>query len=169
MVYAIVKKRPNDPVAFAIKWLTDYSAKNKSNEQCSDSEEEESESVAKLEAKIKDKRGQGKKKSRLGISEEVFGSFNKKEQIALKDVPKSEETKLLIRSLVRNSILFQNLDSKDEDILIKAMEEKEYSAGSTIIKEGESGDVLYIVESGEYECFKHIGGENKLLKTYQHG
>ena len=50
----------------------------------------------------------------MGISEEVFGSFNKKESIQLKNVPKLEQTKLLILSLIRNSILFQNLDYKDE-------------------------------------------------------
>jgi cAMP-dependent protein kinase regulator len=49
------------------------------------------------------------------------------------------------------------------------MEEKEYETGATIIKEGEAGDILFIVESGEYDCFKTINGEEKYLKTYQTG
>lgn len=28
---------------------------------------------------------------------------------------------------------------------------------------------MFIVESGEYDCFKVINGENKYLKTYKHG
>ncbi len=105
----------------------------------------------------------------MGISEEVFGSFNKKESFQIKNVPKSEQTKLLITSLIRNSILFQNVDYKDEDVLICAMEEKVAIENETIIEEGENGDALFIVESGEYDCYKVINGESKYLKTYKHG
>ena len=87
----------------------------------------------------------------------------------LKTVPKSTETKLLIRGLIRHSILFQNVDYQDEEALISAMEEKLTSENETIITEGEDGDALFIVESGEYECWKVINGENKFLKTYKHG
>ena len=38
-----------------------------------------------------------------------------------------------------------------------------------IIKEGEPGDVLYIVESGEYDCYKLIDDENVYVKTYMPG
>jgi cAMP-dependent protein kinase regulator len=49
------------------------------------------------------------------------------------------------------------------------MEEKLTSENETIITEGEDGDALFIVESGEYECWKVINGENKFLKTYKNG
>ena len=49
------------------------------------------------------------------------------------------------------------------------MEEKITSETETIITEGEDGDALFIVESGEYECWKVINGENKFLKTYKPG
>jgi hypothetical protein len=39
----------------------------------------------------------------------------------------------------------------------------------TIIKEGEEGDMLFIVGSGEYECTKVINGSEKYLKTYFSG
>lgn len=87
----------------------------------------------------------------------------------LKSVPKSEKTKLLILSLIRHSILFQNVDYQDEETLINAMEEKTTNADETVIQEGENGDALFIVESGEYDCYKVINGENKYLKTYKHG
>ena len=87
----------------------------------------------------------------------------------LKSVPKSEKTKLLILSLIRHSILFQNVDYQDEETLINAMEERATNADETVIQEGENGDALFIVESGEYDCYKVINGENKYLKTYKHG
>jgi cAMP-dependent protein kinase regulator len=49
------------------------------------------------------------------------------------------------------------------------MEERKTTEKETIIQEGENGDALFIVESGEYDCFKVINGENKYLKTYKHG
>ena len=55
----------------------------------------------------------GKKISRRGISEEVFGKYNSKEKAEIRCIPKEEEVKVLILSLIRNSILFQNLDEKD--------------------------------------------------------
>jgi cAMP-dependent protein kinase regulator len=50
-----------------------------------------------------------------------------------------------------------------------AMEEKEYQAGHTVIREGDGGDVLYMVEDGEFDCIKKIDGQDKLLKTYTTG
>jgi len=41
--------------------------------------------------------------------------------------------------------------------------------GETIISEGQPGDVLYIVESGELSCHKMIDGQSKHLKNYQAG
>jgi cAMP-dependent protein kinase regulator len=67
-------------------------------------------------------KNQGKKNSRFAISEEVFGNFNKKESFIPKIINKSEEAKVLILSLIRNSILFQNLDSRDEEVIINAMD-----------------------------------------------
>jgi cAMP-dependent protein kinase regulator len=105
----------------------------------------------------------------MGISEETFGLFNKKQSVTLAEIPKSAESHLLIKSLIRNSILFQNLDWKDEEQLIKTMSEKTFQAGQTVIKEGEDGEELFIVDSGEYECSKIISGEETYLKTYKHG
>lgn len=65
------------------------------------------------ESKLAKQKAKGKKHSRMAISEEVFGNFNKKESFIPKVIAKSEEAKVLILSLLRNSILFQHLDYKD--------------------------------------------------------
>jgi cAMP-dependent protein kinase regulator len=89
--------------------------------------------------------------------------------VELTEVPKDKETTLLIKSLVRNSILFQNIDSRDEEALIKAMNFRDYAEGERVITEGDRGDDLFIVDSGEFSCSKAIDGEEKYLKTYRHG
>lgn len=52
--------------------------------------------------------------------------------------------------MIRNCILFQNIDSKDEEAIIDAMSSQTCQTNDTIINEGAAGDMLYIVESGEF-------------------
>lgn len=49
------------------------------------------------------------------------------------------------------------------------MSEKEYQSGEHVIDEGEAGQELFIVESGEYDCSKLIDGHETYLKTYRYG
>lgn len=67
------------------------------------------------------------------------------------------------------SILFENLCEQDRKIVIDAMDIKEAKQSEQIITEGEEGDVLFIVGSGEYACSKVIGGVETYLKTYKTG
>jgi cAMP-dependent protein kinase regulator len=48
------------------------------------------------------------------------------------------------------------------------MEEQLGEPGKHIIEEGADGDCIYVVESGDLDCTKVIGGEKKQLKTYGH-
>ena len=49
------------------------------------------------------------------------------------------------------------------------MKERRIGSGEIIIKEGDPGDVLFIVESGELTCTKVIDGSVKTLKKYNVG
>jgi len=55
--------------------------------------------------------------------------------------------------------MFGALSEKDIHIVIDAMDERNCGPGEIVITEGEPGDVLYIVESGELTCLKLIDGE----------
>ena len=46
---------------------------------------------------------------------------------------------------------------------------REYEAGEKVITEGDRGDDLFIVDSGEFDCSKVIEGKEQYLKTYGHG
>lgn len=65
--------------------------------------------------------------------------------------------------------MFMGLDEKDMNVVIDAMDEKQFKNGETVITEGEPGEVLYIVENGNLSCHKVIEGESKFLKNYQPG
>jgi hypothetical protein len=58
----------------------------------------------------------------MGISEEVFGKFNAfKNDLMFTDQGIDDGQAKLVNSVIHSSILFQNLDSKDEEILRRAI------------------------------------------------
>ena len=139
---------------------------NNSNKSQTSSEEEEDEIMNEEELKKKKER-KGKNK-RAGVSAEAYGEFNKKEDFIPRVIEKTEEQKEKIKKRIISSFLFSNLDEKELEIVINAMDEKEYKPNENVITQGESGDCLYVVEEGNLDCTKHFteDGEEKYLKTY---
>ena len=108
---------------------------------------------------------------RSGVSAEVYGMFHKKETFVARVVQKTPEQIQRIKTSVIHSFLFGNLEPKDLEVVINAMEEKRYKKGENIINQGDNGDCLYFVEEGNLNCFKKFQGskESKLVKKYQPG
>lgn len=50
--------------------------------------------------------------------------------------------------------MFSVLDESEKAIVIGSMEEKKFQTGDWVIKQGEQGDVLYVVDSGNLDVFK---------------
>jgi cAMP-dependent protein kinase regulator len=97
--------------------------------------------------------------------------FNKKEDFQARKIPKTEEQIQRIKARILQSFLFSNLESKDLNIVIDAMEEKKVEKGEVVIKQGENGDCLFFIEEGTLDCFKRFPNttEDKFLKEYQPG
>mmetsp|Transcript_3868 Transcript_3868/g.6037 ORF Transcript_3868/g.6037 Transcript_3868/m.6037 type:complete len:844 (+) Transcript_3868:161-2692(+) len=72
-------------------------------------------------------------------------------------VPKSENTKYVILSVLKSHFLFSQLHDYELDDVIDAMQEYFCSEGDIIIQEGDSGDMFYVLEEGSCEIY--IGGE----------
>ena len=51
------------------------------------------------------------------------------------------------------------------------MNECQFKQGDDVIKQGDDGEVLYVVDSGELDCYKVFteGAEETFLKTYVPG
>ena len=61
---------------------------------------------------------------RSAVSAEVYGEYHKKENFVARVVPKTQEQIKRIKSSVIHSFLFGNLEQKDLEVVINAMEEK---------------------------------------------
>ncbi len=67
--------------------------------------------------------------------------------------------------------MFNALDEQEFNIVLDAIEERKCKAGEAVITEGEQGDNMYVVESGQLTCTKIFKGntEPTFLKEYQPG
>ena len=123
-------------------------------ESCSEDEEEGDDKVDEL---IEQRKSNIIKKGpRSSVSAEVYGMFNLKKEFTAKIIPKSDEQIERIHNKVLKSFIFNNLDEKELKTIVDAMEEVDCNVDDEIIKQGDAGAVLYIIEKGEYDCFKQF-------------
>ena len=193
LIFQLVLERPEDPTAFMVDWLqktagynlnglkpeekeefanlkreiVKYRAKDKNNLDFEQSEEED------IVYDMDDENRKVRKniEGRKAISSESYGKFNKKEKFKPRYIQKSDSQITRIKGRILQSFLFNTLEAKDISIVIGAMEEKAFSSGDVVIQQGDEGDCLYIVDSGELDCFKILPGtsKEKFLKTYVAG
>jgi len=86
-------------------------------------------------------------------------------------IKKTDSQKEKIKQRLSQVFMFAALEAKERDIVVDAMEEKRVKAGDWVIKQGEDGDNLYVVESGQLDCLKKFSAqqEPQYLKTYNPG
>lgn len=130
------------------------------------SDEEEEEEVAEVQPKKKNIKAQ-----RAGVSAEVYGQWNKKGDFKPKVVPKSQETRDKLKKRLLEAFMFNALEEKEFEIVVDSIEECKVKAGDIIIREGDEGDCMYVVEQGTLTCTKVFKGQSEptFLKEYHPG
>lgn len=104
----------------------------------------------------------GNQRARASVSAEVFGRYHVKEQFVPIVVPKSDEVKQKLQEILTLTFIFGKLKQQEKSIIIDAMENKNFEAGETVIKQNDAGDVLFVVEEGELDCFKEFVSHNHI-------
>lgn len=119
--------------------------------------EQDEEEQDKVDEMIRQKQAAMKLKAgRISVSAESYGEYNKKGDFVAKVHEKTEDQKRRINDKVVSSFIFNSLDPKDLETVVNSMEERVCKAGENIITQGEDGEVLYVIESGQYHCFKQF-------------
>lgn len=105
---------------------------------------------------------------RTSVSAEAFGVYHKRSVFTPRVVPKSPDQYKFITERLSKTFMFQSLEDKQRKIVIDAIDVKKFKKGDWVIKQGDDGDVLYIVEDGQLDCFKRFkkDEEPKLVKQY---
>ncbi|KAL4421376.1 hypothetical protein ABPG75_010667 [Micractinium tetrahymenae] len=75
-------------------------------------------------------------------------------------VAKPDESREKIQGLVRNTLLFRELDDDQQAAIIDAMFERRVDAGEVVIRQGEEADNFYVIEAGRFEATKLPASDN---------
>jgi cAMP-dependent protein kinase regulator len=103
---------------------------------------------------------------RASVSAEAYGDWNKMQAAFEPPVyQKTGDQMSRILNVLESSFLFAALDPSELQVVAKAMQEKVIDDGTMIIRQGDDGDVLYVVEEGTLECYKSIDGNEKMVKV----
>ena len=186
LIAELMKKQPDAPLEFMKSWLqsegveiqkkieTRQRSRPEGIPSSSESEYDEEEELDNYNSNMETAKFIRKtnfKEQRISVSAEVYGSYNKKSDFTPPCFKKSPEQKKTLYSKLEKSFLFSHLADKEKNILVDAMQEKEYNAKDTVIQQGDDGFELYVVGEGELECFRKFtkDGEDKFLLTYNSG
>ncbi len=112
-----------------------------------------------------------KNHSRHSVSAEAFGKYHKRSVFKPRIVEKTQEQIERITERLSQAFMFSLLEERQRKIVIDALDIKKFKTGDWVIKQGEDGDVLYIVFEGTLECYKQFkkDEEPKHVKTYNPG
>lgn len=68
---------------------------------------------------------------------------------------KTSEERARLEARLRQSFMFSSLSPQEFEIVVNAISSLKVSAGEVVIREGDQGDCMYVVESGTYTCSKY--------------
>jgi cAMP-dependent protein kinase regulator len=108
---------------------------------------------------------ESKGRARASVSAEAYGQWNQKKAFTPPSYPKTPEQTERLNTTLMKSFLFSELEKADMDSILSAMKEQSFDAGTKVINEGDDGDYLFVIEKGNLDCIKKIGGEDKVVKT----
>ena len=187
VVGVLLVKKPDKPLPYLMDWLEEklgkvgqlsekeelhmlrqevarLKAQNDEGSEHENSESGEDDTVEELPQKVSQA-----DRHRSAVSAEAYGKWNKKEDFKPRIIPKTKEQEQKLEERLSKSFMFSHLQGSEKTIVIQAMEEKKAAHGEFIIKEGEDGNELYIVESGHLKCLKKINNIEKHIKDYHTG
>lgn len=146
-----------------------YEAPDLNSEDDEDDEGDEVPDLDQLRKMSKKQSGQ----QRISVSSEVFGMNNEKGNYIPKVVQKSDEAKERISKRLSQAFMFANLDEKEKNIVLNAMNQHDFVKDDVVIKQGDDGEVLYCVDTGKLNCFRKFNKDDeypgKFLKAYEPG
>ena len=98
---------------------------------------------------------------RTSVSAEAYGMYNPKGDFKAPKYQKLAEVEGQIKKRLNDAFMFSALKHDELKIVIEAMQGVKVKAGDVVIKEGDDGDNLYVVESGSLTCTKLFKGKKE--------
>ena len=89
----------------------------------------------------------------------------------LETFAKTEPQRQRILASISKNFLFSSLDAAQISLVIDTMREMKFAPDQDVIKQGDTGDFFYVVDSGTLDCYvrKSKDQDPFKVKTYNHG
>ncbi|CAH2043524.1 unnamed protein product, partial [Iphiclides podalirius] len=87
---------------------------------------------------------------RTAISAEPLSALSQEHDMKLVKIPKTHKSRELIKSAILDNDFMKNLEMTQIREIVDCMYPVEYAAGSVIIKEGDVGSIVYVMEDGAH-------------------
>jgi len=107
------------------------------------------------------------KTRRIAVRAKVDDALTEKE-IQGSSVPKSDSDKEKIKDALKHTEVFGECTAEQLDFLAGVASPKDIKAGETVIRQGETGDLFYIVKSGKFDA-SLMQDKDKVVATYGEG
>jgi cAMP-dependent protein kinase regulator len=174
LIVDLLRDRPSDILEYTRSWVDNKIASRSKPEEEDyevESEEDEEDVVDELPANLLKAKQRGTKIYRVSVSAEAFGKYNPVKEFVPNVVDKTDEQKLKIKNRLSAIFMFQSLDEKSFQVVVNTMAIVNVKKGDFVIKQGDTGDHLYVVDSGALDCYKLFPEEKepKLVKNYGPG
>jgi cAMP-dependent protein kinase regulator len=102
---------------------------------------------------------------RQSVSAEAYGAWNQKAAFTPPVYPKEEDQIKRLQACLQSSFLFSALEDEEIRTVILALKDNKLEPNVRIIKQGDDGDSMFIIEDGEVDCLKVIDGQEKVVKS----
>ncbi|PAA51811.1 hypothetical protein BOX15_Mlig014278g1 [Macrostomum lignano] len=165
---AVLKETPEDVVEFAIEYFTRLRM-----EKISQSQEgaEAAAEAAEADSDIDDEPMQAppprRGPRRVAVAGESFDPEKEDDDdTPVVNHPKTEEQRQRLNEAVKHILLFRCLDEDQMRDVINAMFERRCQPGEKVITQGEDGDNFYVIESGVYDIYVLINGQDTKVGQY---
>ncbi|XP_041375164.1 LOW QUALITY PROTEIN: cAMP-dependent protein kinase type II regulatory subunit-like [Gigantopelta aegis] len=80
--------------------------------------------------------------------------------------PKSDVQKRRLADAIGGILLFRSLESDQVNDVINAMFEKRVQSDEIVMKQGDNGENVYVVDSGTYVVSINVSGKTKVIHTF---
>lgn len=162
IVEALLVSKPEKPIQFIVEYLhknhpeelatssEPAAAVVNDDDDDSDDDDEDDDELGEIQAMPpppKATRGR-----RVSVSAESMDAKQAKFEKVVHQ--KDEALQTRIKDILKRNILFQNLDEKQVQVIVDALEPMQLEAGVEIIKQGDMGDYFYLMDAGICEIFK---------------
>lgn len=166
IVESLLLAKPDNPIQHIIQYLQNNfpdqcgvlsvpaaagKAPETVNSDESESEDDEEDGMGEMPPPLKP----ATKGRRTSVSAESLDPHNKAKPFEAVKHAKSDEERKRIHDIIRENMLFRDLDEKQTTILLDAMFPREYEEGTVIIQQGADGDNFYVLDTGVCEVYKN--------------